>query len=227
MAFFFLNNDKNFPSPELAEEDGLLAIGGDLSPERLLSAYRSGIFPWYNPGDPILWWSPDPRFVIEPSWFHVPKRLERIIRQGKFKVTFDEAFEEVIRLCAESRRGTGQGTWLTQEMIAAYISLHKLGFAHSAEAWAGDELAGGLYGVVLGRVFFGESMFSSIKDASKTAFVRLVRLLFSHGFELIDCQVPSRHLAQFGAKGMKRKLFISKLKDLIDMPASFPASPCS
>ena len=219
MPIFFLSNNLNFPSPDLAEENGLLAAGGDLSPERLIQAYRSGVFPWYNPGEPILWWSPDPRFIIEPERFHVPRRLARTIRQDRFKFTIDAAFEDVIRSCSALRNESRTGTWLSPEMVEAYIRLYELGIAHSAEVWAGDELSGGLYGIVLGKVFFGESMFSIKKDASKTAFVNFVRTLFSLDCQLIDCQLPSRHLAQFGAMGMPRKEFISKLKVLVDAPS--------
>ncbi len=209
-----LTRDIWFPHPDEADSQGLLAIGGDLSPERLLLAYISGIFPWYSPGDPILWWSPDPRMVLFPEELHIPKRLSRILRQGRFKVSMDRDFEAVIRACAVEGGRSESGTWITQEMVAAYMELHRLGFAHSVEAWQDGRLAGGLYGVCLGRVFFGESMFFREPDASKVAFVTLVKWLEKNGVELIDCQVRTGHLERFGARDIPRNEFLAMLERL-------------
>ncbi len=209
-----LTRDIWFPHPDEADSQGLLAIGGDLSPERLLLAYISGIFPWYSPGDPILWWSPDPRMVLFPEELHIPKRLSRILRQGRFKVSMDRDFEGVIRACAVEGGRSESGTWITQEMVAAYMELHRLGFAHSVEAWQDGRLAGGLYGVCLGRVFFGESMFFREPDASKVAFVTLVKWLEKNGVELIDCQVRTGHLERFGARDIPRNEFLAMLERL-------------
>ena len=177
MPIFRLGRDVAFPDPARAEPDGLLAVGGDLRPERLLAAYALGIFPWFDDSSPILWWSPDPRPVLEPERLHVSRRLARTIRQGRYRVTADTAFERVIRSCAARERPGQRGTWITDEMVLAYVRLHRLGFAHAFEAWEGDALAGGLYGVSLGGVFFGESMFADRPDASKVAFVRAVEWL--------------------------------------------------
>jgi leucyl/phenylalanyl-tRNA--protein transferase len=222
MPVYLLTGDLVFPPPELAREDGLLAVGGDLSIPRLILAYRQGIFPWYNPGEPIFWWSPDPRLILEPSNLHVSKRLERIIRQGRLQVTLDHAFKEVIRACSEIRIKKGEGTWLTLEMIEAYTKLHYLGKTHSVETWQGDRLVGGLYGIAIGRVFFGESMFTKVSDASKVAFVTLVRQLSEWDFAMIDCQVTTWHLLSFGAKEMPRSFFLERLKKLIDLPSKAP-----
>jgi len=201
-----------FPPVEraLAEPNGLLAIGGCLDPGWLLEAYRRGIFPWFSPGQPILWWSPDPRMVLFPEHLRVSRSLLKVIRQGVYTVTLDRAFGAVIRACAEPR-GADSGTWITADMITAYTRLHELGHAHSVEAWFGDLLAGGLYGVALGRVFFGESMFFRRRDASKVAFVRLVRHLQSRGFTLIDCQMTTEHLKRFGAVEITRAEFARRL----------------
>lgn len=225
MPVYLLGKYPIFPPPELARSDGLLAIGGDLSPERLIAAYRLGIFPWYGPGEPILWWSPDPRLILNPKELHVSRRLQRTIRQAKFKITFDVAFNQVIRACRETRVKAGEGTWISDEMIAAYTRLHHMGIAHSSEAWIDGRLVGGLYGLVIGRVFFGESMFSTIKDASKVAFVTFVRQLDAWGFELIDCQVTTRHLMSLGAKEESRKDFLSTLARLVDAPNTAPFKP--
>ena len=222
MPVYLLNEDLVFPSPELAREDGLLAIGGDLSIPRLILAYRQGIFPWYNPGEPIFWWSPDPRLILEPTDLHVSRRLERIIRQGRLQVTLDRAFKDVIRACSETRIKRGEGTWLTPEMIEAYTELHYLGKTHSVETWQGDRLVGGLYGITIGRVFFGESMFAKISDASKVAFVTLVRQLSEWDFAMIDCQVTTWHLLSLGAKEIPRSFFLERLKKLIDLPSKAP-----
>jgi len=211
MPVFRLEEELLFPPPSYSEPDGLLAAGGDLGTERLLLAYSSGIFPWFNEDDPILWWSPDPRYVIDPSGIKVSRRLEKTVRSGRFKVTIDRAFDGVVEGCAESRRDGVDGTWITEEMKGAYIRLFELGYAHSVEAWYEGKLAGGLYGVSLGRCFFGESMFFRISDASKVAFVTLARLLESYDFELIDCQLPTNHLKSFGAYGVKREIFLERL----------------
>jgi leucyl/phenylalanyl-tRNA--protein transferase len=205
----------SFPPADTAldEPNGLLAAGGDLSPERLLIAYRRGIFPWYERGQPILWWSPNPRAVLLPGNVRVSRSLRRTIKRGTYRVTVDTAFERVIRGCA-GPRSYGTATWITKEMAAAYTKLHRLGWAHSFEAWRGDELAGGLYGVAIGRVFFGESMFSRATDASKAAFVSAVRYLEAGSFELIDCQVASAHMRSLGATDMPRQEFLAQLDAL-------------
>ncbi len=204
-----------FPEVELALEtpNGLLAVGGDLAPERLTAAYRRGIFPWYGEGQPILWWSPEPRAVLFPRDLRISRSLRKTIRKGHFEVTSNTAFPEVIRACASSDRN-GDGTWITPEMMDAYCRLHSLGLAHSLECWHGGELVGGLYGVVLGRVFFGESMFSRMSDASKVALERLSQ----KGFSLIDCQVPSAHLSRLGACNLARREFVGMLKTLCAAP---------
>ncbi len=223
MPVYLLTEDLFFPPPELAREDGLLAVGGDLSPPRLLLAYRQGIFPWYNFGEPIFWWSPDPRLILEPADIHVSRRLKRTMRQGRFKITLDCSFRDVIKACAEVRLERGEDTWLTPEMIKAYTALHDIGMAHSVEAWQGDRLVGGLYGIGLGRVFSGESMFTRATNASKVAFVTLVQRLYKWGFSMIDCQVTTRHLLSFGAKEIPRSLFLKRLKRLVDLPTGAPS----
>ena len=197
-----------FPDVELAmrEPDGLLAVGADLSVRTLLRAYRSGIFPWYGPGQPVMWWAPDPRLVLFPDELRVSRSLGRTIRQGKFSVTLDTSFRAVIDACA-APRSPQPGTWITPQMVTAYTGLHAAGYAHSAECWYQGELAGGLYGVAIGRVFFGESMFTRVSDASKVAFVALVRQLQRRGYQLIDCQVYTRHLASLGAHTIPRREF--------------------
>ena len=224
MPVFRLGQEVLFPDPRLAREDGLLAVGGDLSPQRLLVAYSLGIFPWYNPGDPILWWSPDPRFVLFPRELHVPRRLNRFMKRSPFRITFDRAFDEVIQSCASVRLERGEGTWLVPEMIKAYKLLHRLGFAHSVETWWEGELVGGLYGVALGRVFFGESMFSTRPEASKCGLVALVERLLEWGFGLIDCQLHTHHLERFGARHIAREAFISLLSRLIAQGPDAPRS---
>jgi leucyl/phenylalanyl-tRNA--protein transferase len=200
MPIFQLSDKPIFPPAELAEENGLLAIGGDLSPKRLLLAYRSGIFPWYSEGEPILWWSPSPRLVIFPAELKIPKRLARLIRQGVFSVTMDMAFKQLITACASSDKRVEKGTWITDDMIEAYCLLHDLGYAHSVECWFDDKLAGGLYGISLGSVFFGESMFSDQPNSSKVGLVYLIKKLQEWNFKLIDCQMKTEHLMQFGAR---------------------------
>ena len=212
MAVFLLDNDLVFPPPHLADESGMLAVGGDLSEERLLLAYRMGIFPWYSEGEPLLWWSPDPRLILLPEEFHVSQRLSRVIRQGVFRVTMDAAFDSVIRACAEAPRSGQGGTWITEEMIDAYCRLHASGYAHSVECWRGDELAGGLYGISIGNAFFGESMFSRVSDASKAALAALVEQIKSWPFALIDCQVATPHLSRMGAREVSREEFMRLLE---------------
>jgi leucyl/phenylalanyl-tRNA--protein transferase len=217
---FRLNDELIFPDPSLAEEDGLLAVGGDLSPERILRAYAEGIFPWFNEGSPILWWSPDPRLVLLPGELHVSASLSRTLRRGTFRVTADRAFGQVIRGCARTERPGQHGTWITDEMIEAYEALHREGFAHSFEAWQGEALAGGLYGVCLGGAFFGESMFSERPDASKVAFVRSVEFLARSGVELVDCQVRTDHLVRLGAREIPRTRFLDRLDELLEKPTA-------
>jgi len=211
MAIFRLGREVAFPDPEESDPSGLLAVGGDLSPERLLVAYASGIFPWYSEGQPILWHSPDPRAVLRVADLHVPRSLEKTLRRGRYQVRLDTAFEAVIRSCAEVARPGADGTWITPEMRDAYCELHRLGFAHSAEAFEGDRLVGGLYGVSLGTIFFGESMFAREPDASKVAFVALARQLARWGFDLIDCQQHTHHLARFGAVLRSRSCYLDAL----------------
>lgn len=218
MPVFALSAEHAFPPPHLATPEGLLAIGGDLSEGRLLAAYRRGIFPWYSEGDPILWWSPDPRLVLYPHEFHTSRSLARLIRRRLFTITFDRDFEAVIRACGEERRLSGEGTWLTEEMIAAYCRLHRSGYAHSVEARSEGGLAGGLYGVALGGCFFGESMFHRVTDASKAALAALVALLTRLGFRLIDCQLTTGHLQRMGAREIPRRRFLSELKQALAAP---------
>lgn len=216
MPVFRLSKEISFPPPELAEEDGLLAVGGDLGEERVLLAYREGIFPWYSDGSPLLWWSPDPRLVLFPEELKVARSLRQCIKKREFTVTMNTAFENVIRNCASVRRRDEGGTWITEEMIAAYTRLHLSGYAHSVEAWHEGELAGGLYGLILGKAFFGESMFTKKSNASKVAFVSLVEHLKNRGFMLIDCQMTTRHLISFGAKEISRKLFLMLLRQALE-----------
>ena len=218
MPVFRLSNNLSFPPPHLAIADGLLAVGGDLSIERLVLAYSQGIFPWYAEDDPILWWSPDPRMVLYPGELHVPRSLGRLVRRGRFTLTLDNAFGQVIRGCAGNRGVDHPGTWIVPEMIAAYEELHATGLAHSIEVWEGDALVGGLYGVSLGGSFFGVSMFSRTSNASKVALVRLVEALYREGFQLIDCQVATAHLTQFGAREIPRTRFIQDLKQALKQP---------
>ena len=215
VAVFALQNDLFFPPVELSESDGLLAIGGDLSTERLLLAYRSGIFPWYD-GDYILWWSPDPRFVLDPRDLRVSKSMKSLLKKNSFKFTMNTAFNEVIAGCRHTVRKDQDGTWITGEMETAYMRLFEEGYAISAEVWDDSGLAGGLYGVKLGKVFFGESMFSRASNASKFAFIRLVEALVSEGVELIDCQVYTQHLETLGAKMISRAAFTRQLQTLIN-----------
>jgi leucyl/phenylalanyl-tRNA--protein transferase len=201
----------------LTDPNGLLAAGADLSPERLVDAYARGIFPWFNDDDPILWWSPDPRMVLFTGELHVSRSLRRVIAAGELRVTADTAFAAVMRGCAEPR-AEQDGTWITGEMTAAYTVLAERGIAHSIEVWRGDALVGGLYGIALGRMFFGESMFSRVSNASKVALVHLVRQLAAWGFELIDCQMSTGHLASLGARDIPRSEFLGYLQRLVRQP---------
>ena len=203
-----------FPHPELAGRSGLLAAGGDLSPERLLLAYQQGIFPWYNPDDPILWWSPDPRFVLFPAELKVARSMRPYFNNPRFELTADSHFEQIMRLCAQSSRKDQPvgGTWISEDMIEGYLRLHQLGFAHSVEVWQNGELVGGLYGIALGKCFFGESMFAAVSNASKFAFIALARRLEELGYELIDCQQQTGHLASLGARPIRRKVFLEYLE---------------
>lgn len=211
MPVYRLIDEIVFPPPEKAGPDGLLAVGGDLRPERLLLAYRMGIFPWYSKGQPILWWSPDPRLILEPEEFHLSRRMRQKLKKGVFKVTFDQAFEGVIRACATVPRRGQEGTWITPEMERAYVGLHRLGFAHSAESWLEEKLVGGIYGVSLGRCFFGESMFSRVSDGSKAALAALVERLKAWEFHMIDAQMTTRHMISLGAKEISRRAFLGRL----------------
>jgi leucyl/phenylalanyl-tRNA--protein transferase len=215
MPVYLLNESLVFPHPELSEPNGLLAIGGDLSVQRLLLAYSNGIFPWYSEDSPILWFSPDPRLVLPLSELHVSRRLGKIIRSGKFEVEFDGAFENVIRSCSAVGRKRQTGTWITEDMIEAYIELHKEGYAHSIETYQDGELAGGLYGVALGGVFFGESMFHVVSDASKVALYRLVEKLRGWSFCFIDSQVPNSHMKRMGGKEVTRARFLEMLGEAL------------
>lgn len=214
MSFYWLQDDElSFPHPSYANQDGILAVGGDLSPQRLVLAYSHGIFPWFNPGDPIIWWSPDPRFVLYPDELKVSKSMRPYFNQNKFTCTFDTAFEEVITACQQqNRKGQSGGTWITETMIAGYLKLHQLGLAHSVEVWSNDKLVGGLYGVALGKVFFGESMFTKVSNASKFGFISLVRQLIQWDYELIDCQQQTKHLASMGARAIPRNTFLDILE---------------
>lgn len=208
MPVFRLSDRLEFPCPVFARKDGLLCVGGDLSVERLILAYKSGIFPWYSKNDPLLWWSPDPRFVLYPGTIRISRSLGKTIRRGVFTVTMDQAFDRVIDNCAKLRTIQGKETWIMEEMINAYIELHKNGYAHSVEVWKDGELAGGLYGISLGGSFFGESMFSKVSDASKTALAALNEHLVGLDFDLIDCQVKSDHLISMGAVEIPRIRFL-------------------
>lgn len=220
MPVFRLTDSLIFPDPDLADEEGLLAVGGDLSPERLLLAYSMGIFPWYSRRSPILWWSPDPRLLLIPSEIKMSRSLRQTIRKNIFRITVDTAFSEVIRKCASVHTKEDGETWITKEMLDAYTRLHELGFAHSVEIWRTDDLVGGLYGISLGKAFFGESMFSLEADASKVALVHLADILRSRGFLFIDCQVTTSHLMRMGAREIGRPEFIVMLKKALQTPIS-------
>jgi leucyl/phenylalanyl-tRNA---protein transferase len=215
MPVFWLDEQSlEFPAPELATPEGILAVGGDLSPARLLEAYAGGIFPWFNEGDPILWWSPDPRFVLIPDELVVSKSMRPYFNQKKFQVSFDQDFEGVMRSCQQSNRNGQSGdTWITEDMIQAYVQVHQLGYAHSVEVWQEGDLVGGLYGISLGKIFFGESMFARVSNASKFGFITLVQKLRERGFTLIDCQQQTQHLGSLGAKPISRKSFLKYLQE--------------
>ena len=210
MSLFLLDETLEFPDPRLARADGLLAIGGDLSVERLVKAYASGIFPWYTADEPILWWSPDPRCVMFTSELKVSRSMRNVLNRGYFEVSFDTDFEGVIRACQQVPR-KDPGTWITNEMVQAYVDLYHKGVAHSVEVRMEGNLVGGLYGVSLGRTFFGESMFSRVSNASKVAFVHMTRQIEEWGFEMIDCQIYNDHLASLGARNIGREEFLEKL----------------
>lgn len=218
MPVFRLTDQIRFPPPHLAEAGGLLAVGGDLSPERLLAAYRSGIFPWYMVEEPILWWSPDPRLVLIPDDLRISKSLRKIIRQNRFHITCDMDFEGVIRACSVDRVNSGEQTWITADMQTAYIDLFRAGYAHSVEAWRDGRLAGGLYGVSLGGSFFGESMFTRVSNASKAALCFLAGCLHRLNFDMIDCQVSTDHLKRFGAREISRRHFLTLLEQSLRKP---------
>jgi leucyl/phenylalanyl-tRNA--protein transferase len=222
MPVFRLTRQPLFPPPHLAEPEGLLAVGGDLSPERLLLAYSMGIFPWFNEGDPILWWSPDPRCILEPSGMKVSRSLAKLLRRRVFETTFDRAFREVMAACAAPRRER-EGTWITAEMMEAYGRLHELGYAHSVEVWQDGELVGGLYGVCLGRCFFGESMFHRVPNASKAALAALAAHALDRRIELIDCQQSTAHLLSLGAVEIPRREFLAWLRRGGVVPSASPS----
>ncbi len=212
MTVFRLDEDNIFPLPELAEEDGLLAVGGDLSPERLINAYANGIFPWYSDDSPILWWSPNPRMLLFPKEFKRNKSLRRLVKKGIYEVRFDNDFEGVIRNCAIAKRENQDGSWITEDMVNAYKRLHELGIAHSVETYIENKLVGGLYGVAIGKAFFGESMFHTKTDASKVALWHLVDRLLDWEFDFIDVQQETNHLKSMGAKAMEREKFLILLE---------------
>lgn len=218
MPIFQLDHRLVFPPPHLADENGVLAIGGDLSPERLRLAYSEGIFPWYDEDIPILWHSPDPRMVLWASEIRINRSLRKAIRRKPYRITLDTAFAEVMQACADTYRPGQGGTWITSEMKMAYLELHRQGHAHSVEAWLGEELVGGLYGISLGAAFFGESMFALEPDASKIAFATLVTQLGEWGIDLVDCQVHTEHLERFGATEWPRERFLQVLKEKLESP---------
>ena len=218
MPIFRLVDEPIFPPPDYADPSGLLAVGGDLSKERLLEAYRLGIFPWYSDDQPILWWSPDPRLVLDLKDFTISRSLRKTLKKAIFQVTFDHAFEQVIQACAVVPRTAQNGTWITEEMQEAYINLHGLGYAHSVESWLGGELVGGLYGVSLGKAFFGESMFHLKTDASKAALATLVEKLKSWDFHFIDSQMTTEHMIRLGAKELPRRIFLKRLQLALRQP---------
>ncbi len=210
MTVYRLSNDLVFPDPSLSDADGLLAIEGDLSPERLLLAYSNGIFPWFSDDEPILWWSPDPRFIVYPKDIRISHSMKKLLKKNTYRVSFDTCFRDVISNCSNTRKETG--TWITNEMIEAYCRLHELGYAHSVETWYKDKLVGGLYGISMGKCFFGESMFSTMDNASKVAFTTLGKSLEEKGFSMIDCQVHTTHLESLGAVYIPREKFLELMK---------------
>jgi leucyl/phenylalanyl-tRNA--protein transferase len=219
MPVYLLDKELIFPPPEDANEEGIVAVGGDLCPERLLLAYQQGIFPWPARGYPLLWFSPDPRFALVPTRAHVARSLRKVIRKGELRVTADTAFSDVITACAAVPRPNQQGTWITRELQDGYLGLHELGYAHSIEAWRGEQLVGGLYGVALGKTFAGESMFASEPDASKVAFTTLLGHLAAWDFRIVDCQVHTEHLARFGASMWPRERFLAEWRSAVDEPS--------
>lgn len=221
MLTWLKRTDLIFPplNRAMREPNGLLAAGGDLSPERLIAAYRHGCFPWHDDSQPILWWSPDPRTVLFPEQLHVSRSLAKLMRQRRYRVSFDQCFTDVIHACA-APRSYADGTWITSNMQAAYIELHARGIAHSVEVWEGETLVGGLYGLAMGQLFFGESMFSRADNASKVGFVTLVRHLQRAGFQLIDCQMPTSHLHSLGATSISREQFAEHLQRYLDAPSN-------
>ena len=216
MPIYALTDDLSFPHPSLANEDGLLAVYGDLSPERLLLAYCNGIFPWYSEDEPILWWSPDPRFVLRPKDIKISHSMQKVLKKNTYKITFNTCFQDVITSCGALRKETA-GTWITEEMIEAYCKLHELGFAHSVEAWYENELVGGLYGLSIGKCFFGESMFSTMSNASKAAFITLCKALEEKGYLIIDCQVHTDHLESLGAVDITRDEFLKIIEKAVSI----------
>lgn len=200
-----------FPNPEDAYE-GVVAIGGDLSPHRLLNAYKNGIFPWFSEDEPIIWWCPDPRFVLFPKDLIISKSMKKLFEKKTFEITTNHCFAQVIHACAQQKRPEQDGTWITQEMTDAYLQLHKLGYAHSVEVWQDKQLVGGLYGVIIGKAFFGESMFFKVSNASKYGFIWLVKQLQEQGFHFIDCQIETNHLKSLGASHIPRKEFLQLVK---------------
>jgi leucyl/phenylalanyl-tRNA--protein transferase len=218
MPIYALPPEPSFPPITHAEPNGLLAVGGDLSPQRLLNAYASGIFPWYSEGEPILWWSPAPRMVLFPDELRIHKSMRPLLNGDKYRVTFDQDFAAVIQACATQPREGQDGTWIVADMIAAYTALHRLGYAHSVEVWQEGELVGGLYGIALGRVFFGESMFAKASNASKFGLIQLVLRLRQIGYSLIDCQQETPHIATLGARPIPRKTFMQLLDQGLDAP---------
>jgi leucyl/phenylalanyl-tRNA---protein transferase len=220
MSVILLSDELSFPPHELAEADGLLAVGGDLSEQRLLMAYSRGIFPWYSENSPLLWWSPDPRLVLFPEELKVSRSLRQCIKKKIYLITINTAFEQVIQCCADSSRKDRSGTWITDEMIDAYSQLHRSGHAHSVEAWYNGKLVGGLYGIIMGKIFFGESMFVKMSNASKVAFVTFVERLGAQGFDLIDCQVKTEHLVRMGAREIPRGRFLNILKEALSQTPS-------
>ena len=219
MTVYQLIPDNNlFPPAEEAEADGLLAVGGDLTKKRLLAAYRQGIFPWYEVGQPILWWCPDPRLVLFPEDLKISRSLGKVLRKEEFEIRFDSSFENVIKACANVRTEQGKDTWIIPEMQQAYTELHQEGYAHSVESWLNGELVGGLYGISLGQCFFGESMFSTVNDSSKVALVSLAEFSKQVGIKIIDCQMTTQHLLSLGAHEIDRKSFLRKLNQYLEKP---------
>ena len=216
MPIVELTDEIFFPPVHMANSEGLLAVGGDLRYERLMAAYHRGIFPWYGEDTPILWWSPDPRFVLYPIKLKVSKSMKQVLNKGKFNITFDTAFEQVIRSCKTTPRPDQDGTWITDEVVESFLRAHHKGTGHSVEVWENGMLVGGLYGLCIGKVFYGESMFSNVSNASKAGFITLVREMKKRGIELIDCQVYTRHLESLGAELIHRDRFLAQLEILLD-----------